>query len=501
MGGTGIELRMGILRDAAKQQILGPLLSHGWMAAIKTESADGEYLVIDAEKNSVKHSVALMYTSATDNRHYKDLEKTVSHIFTNGQLYNVEAYARGITVPISSIGDFFPLLVEWNSELAPAKPIRRIKTTSSTILRIISENPLAGIWSRLSQFSSAELAKKLVLKRANVDGIALTGAQVHSKASGIAFSLSNAADYYKGAPNESLNKRVLSLYYGTLSLAFAEMLASPNGPANLDELEGMTKQGHGLFALPSVTGNFGDLKVGVIATGFYPNWVSFLGYDTGFYPRAKAKSVSDLDDFAKYPSQSFANMSALLSAIPELGDLFTQVYDDEPAWLIPYIDMASYRALKGSAPSSSYIFLKDRSNKISESRIASQDWPFSELTKIDTSDDGEVFRVRIDHSGLEAWHEALLLHRSPYLSSSTLIMPVLGGVTDYRVTSLATLYSLSILVRYMPGAWRRVEGGDWDQHLSVIRAVLDVLERILPQQFLESISGERVHTSLPGSLI
>jgi hypothetical protein len=194
-------------------------------------------------------------------------------------------------------------------------------------------------------------------------------------------------------------------------------------------------------------------------------------------------------------------MSALLSAIPELGDLFTQVYDDEPAWLIPYIDMASYRALKGSAPSSSYILLKDRSNKISESRIVSQDWPFSELTKIDTSDDGEVFRVRIDHSGLEAWHEALLLHRSPYLSSSTLIMPVLGGVADYRVTSLAILYSLSILVRYMPGAWRRVEGGDWDQHLSVMRAVLDVLERILPQQFLESISGERVHTSMPGSLI
>ena len=50
MGGVGIELRMGILRDAAKQQILGPLLSHGWVAAIKTESTDGEYLVIDAKK-------------------------------------------------------------------------------------------------------------------------------------------------------------------------------------------------------------------------------------------------------------------------------------------------------------------------------------------------------------------------------------------------------------------------------------------------------------------
>lgn len=501
MGGVGIELRMGILHDAAKQQMLGPLSSHGWIASVAHESKDGEYLVVDAEKNGTKHSVALMYTSATDNRHYRHLESRVSHIFTNGQLYHVEEYAKGITTPIASVGEFFPLLVEWNSELAPAKPSKQKNISPSSILRIVSENPLAGIWSRLNQFSSSELAKKLVLKRAHEENAVLTSEQIFSKASGIAFALSNAADYYKGAPYESLNKRVLSLYYGTLSLAFAEMLAAPNGPSDLDELEGMTKQGHGLFALSSVTGHFGDMKVGVLATGFYPNWVNFLGYDTGFYPKAKAKSVSDLDSSTKYPQQSFAGMSALLSAVPELGDLFTQVYDDEPAWVIPYIDMASRHAQGGANSSSSYIFLKDRSRKISEARIASQGWPFAELTTVETTDNGDVFRARVDHPGLKYWHDALLLHRSPYLSSPTLILPVLGGVPEYRVTSLAILYSLSILVRYMPSAWRRVEGGDWDQHLSVMRAVLDVFERILPQQFLESISGERVHTSLPGSLL
>lgn len=501
MGGAGIELRMGILHDAARQQVLGPLSSHGWIASVVDESEDGEYLVIDAEKSGKKHSVALMYTSATDNRHYRHLESRVSHIFTNGQLYHIEDYARGITTPVSSVGDFFPLLVEWNSELAPAKPRKKNANSTGAILRIVSENPLAGIWSRLNQFSSSEIAKKLVLKRADKDGAVLADEQVLSKASGIAFALGNAADYYKGAPYESLNKRVLSLYYGTLSLAFAEMLAAPNGPSDLDELEGMTKQGHGLFALSSVTGHFGDLKVGVLATGFYPNWVNFLGYDTGFYPKAKAKSVGDLDNSVKYQSQSFAGMSVLLSAVPELGDLFTQVYDDEPAWVIPYIDIASRHAQGAANPSSSYILLMDRSKKISEARIALQDWPLAELTTVESTDDDEVFRARVDHQGLKSWHDALLLHRSPYLSSPTLILPVLGGVPEYRVTSLAILYALSILVRYMPSAWRRVEGGDWDQHLSVMRAVLDVFERILPQQFLESISGERVHTSLPGSLI
>lgn len=501
MGGGGIELRMGILHGAARQQMLGPLSSHGWVTSIADESEDGEYLVIDAEKSGKKHSVALMYTSATDNRHYRSLESRVSHIFINGQLYHVDDYARGITTPVSSVEDFFPLLVEWNSELAPARPGQKRSNSSSSILRIVSENPLAGIWSRLNQFSSSEIAKKLVSRRAEREGALLADGQVLSKASGIAFALGNAADYYKGAPYESLNKRVLSLYYGTLSLAFAEMLASPKGPSDLDELEGMTKQGHGLFALSSVTGNFGDLKVGVLATGFYPNWVNFLGYDTGPYPKAKAKTVSDLDNSIKYPSPTFASMSSLLSAVPELGDLFTQVYDDEPAWVIPYVDMASLHAQRGSNTSSSYIFLKDMSGKISEERITLQEWPLAELTKIETAEDGEVFRARVDHQGMRSWHDALLLHRSPYLSSPTLILPVLGGVPEYRVTALAILYSLSILVRYMPSAWRRVEGGDWDQHLSVMRAVLDVFERILPQQFLESISGEHVHTSLPGSLI
>ena len=501
MTGSGVELRMGILRDAANQQILKPLISHGWNATIAEESVSGEYLLVNAEKAGSSHAVALMYTSATDNRYYKVLDDKVSHIFINGQLYHVESFAFGISTPVSSVGDFFPLLVQWNREIAPPKIIKSLRCSSRGIRRIVSESPLAGIWSHLGQFSSLELAKKLVAQRAEFEGVELTHAQIQSKASGIAFSVSNAADYYKGAPHESLNKRVLSLYYGTLSLAFAEMLSAPNGPADLDELEGMTKQGHGLFALASETGNFGDLTVGVLATGFYPQWASFLGYDTSTYPRAKAKTAGDLENPAKYPAQSFASMAVLLSGIPELGDLFLQVYEDEPAWMIPHVDMESFHNQRGSSASSSYVFLSNHFRRVSEARITSQDWPFAELTTVKDNDQESQYRVRVDHPGLKYWYEPLLLHQSPYLQSPALIMPVLGGVQDYRAIALAILYSLSILVRYMPGSWRRVEGGDWDQHLGVMRATLDVFERVLPQEFLESISGERVHTSLPGSLI
>jgi hypothetical protein len=54
------------------------------------------------------------------------------------------------------------------------------------------------------------------------------------------------------------------------------------------------------------------------------------------------------------------------------------------------------------------------------------------------------------------------------------------------------------MVRYMPSSWRRVEGGDWDEHLALIKNALGVFERLLPEEFLESIIGERISANQPG---
>lgn len=105
MKNTGADLRMNILRKAADQQILKPLRTHGWTASIATEYLDGEFIILNATKSSATHKVALMYTSATDNRLYRLLDKTVDHIFINGALYMVESFAHGISTPVSSIED------------------------------------------------------------------------------------------------------------------------------------------------------------------------------------------------------------------------------------------------------------------------------------------------------------------------------------------------------------------------------------------------------------
>jgi hypothetical protein len=499
MGGAGVELRMKLLRDAADQQLVKPFRTHGWTVTVSSESLSGEYLIVEATKSGATRRVALLYTSATDNRHYKELDAAVDHIFTNGALYHINSFAYGITRPVAPVGEFFPVLVAWNKELAPVleKPL---PPPGSRNLRIITaDNPLTGIWSRLDQFASVTLAEKLVTRRATERSVELTPEAIKSKASGLAFTIRNASDYFRNTPFESLNKRILSLYYGALALASAEMMASPIGPTDLDEIEGITRQGHGLYTVPSATDDFGGLNVGVLATGFFPRWVSFLGYDISRFPKVKAKTASDLE---KQPVGTVTTLSELLSAISELGDLFLEVFSVPPSWVTPVYNLEENTGGRGCGSSgqigSMYIHLVDRSRRVPEGNLLTAGWPMTEVTLLSTdAESGNVFRARVDHAEREFWHEAFRLHHSPFQEGPTLIIPVLGGIGDHRVISLIVLYALSILVRYMPSSWRRVEGGNWDEHLALVKNAVGVFERLLPEQFLECIINERIHAKQP----
>jgi hypothetical protein len=501
MGGTGIEVRMRILRQAAAQEIIKPFRTHGWDADVFSENLDGEYLVMRATKSDVERKVALMYSSATSNTHYKVLDASVDHIFTNGALYHIERYAYGIATPVEPVGEFFPLLVAWNKELAPAMLPAAPETLPRAIRHITGESPLDGVWARLNQFASVQLAEKLVRRRATDERVALSEEVVKAKAAGVAFAIRNAADYFRAIPHDSLNKRILNLYYGALALAFSELLASPRGPADLDEVEGMTKQGHGLYTVPSQTADFGGLNVGVLATGFFPRWVSFLGEDTSLFPRSKPKTASDLEKLAP---RMATTLCELLAAIPEISDLFSEVFDIPPSWLVPVVDREANPGLfgRGAAPQgATYVKLIDSSGLITRDRIETAGLPIAEITLLTEPADERGFRVRVDHVGHTYWHGVVPIHRSPFEQRGALILPVVSGASQYRAIAMVVLYALSILVRYMPSAWRRVEGGDWDHHLALIKTTLGVFERLLPQQFLESILNESVYARQPGSLI
>ena len=287
-----------------------------------------------------------------------------------------------------------------------------------------------------------------------------------------------------------------------MALAQAEMLASPSGPSDLDEVEGMTKQGHGLYVLPSPKGGFADLGVGVLATGFLPKWMNFLGLDTSKYSKKRLKFQGESENDS---GNMVCSLRDLFASMPEIDDLFEEVFGGPPSWIsVAYDRESNSRGHMLNATTkktdSTYALFIDRSGMVSIDKLKGAGWPLAEIQQaIDFEDTGIAFRARVDHAGHDSWWEVLPTHSSPFGKNATLLFPTVGGLREYRTIAAVTLYALSIMVRYMPSAWRRIEGEDEDQYLALVNASLAVWERLLPELFLESIAGERIVTAQPGS--
>lgn len=495
--------RLNLLRREVEQTVLKPFRSHGWSANIVREIDHDDCIEITADKGPVTSRIAVLYSSSgISNAEYKELSKRVDHIFFNGQPYMLDTFAKGVTVPVEPLGDFFPFLVNLNKKIEPERfpPVMSHKAVK--VRRLTAENPLEAVITRLQQFTSVNLAAKLVERRSATEGIPISRELVISKATGIAYSMRNALDYLVSTSSDKLNRRVLSLYYGTMAFAQAEMLALPSGPIDLDQVEGMTKQGHGLYTLAVPKSGFADLSVGVLANGFLPQWMNFLRYDTSGYPERRPKSPGDLDNV---PTGMVCSLRDLFASMPEIDDLFAEVFGGPPRWIsVTYDNESNLRrpVLNATAKKadSTYGLFVDRSGEVSIENLMNAGWPLAEIQQVnDYKETGVAFRARVDHAGHDVWWKVLPTHSSPFGKSSTLLFPTVGNLREYRTIAAVTLYALSIMARYMPSAWRSIEGGDEDQYLALVNASLAVWERLLPEQFLESIAGETVHTAQPGS--
>lgn len=495
--------RLSILRTEVDQNVLKPFQSHGWSAKIIREIDHEDCIEITAKRNDVSTRIAVLYSSSgISHTQYRELSTRVDYIFFSGQPYMLEEFASGATVPVESLDDFFQFLVNLNKRVEPDRSPPILPRKPGTIRRLTAENPLHAVVTRLQQFASNKLAAKLVERRAAAEGATMPREIIARKATGIAYSMRSALDYILSTSNERLNRRVLSLYYGAMAFAQAEMLASPSGPIDLHQVEGMTKQGHGVYTLVMPAGGFADLRVGVLASGFLPQWMNFLGHDTSLYPRKRPRSPGDLD---KIPTEMVCSLRDLFASMPEIDDLFYEVFGGPPRWVSVAYDskgnLTAHRADQAKRVASTYGLFIDRSGLICAQSLATAGWPLAEVQQTrDYEESGNFFRARVDHTGEDLFWSVLPTYFSPFGDSKKLLLPTVGGLRDYRVIAFVTLYALSIVARYNPSLWQRVEGGDEDQYLALFKAALDVWERLLPEQFLESIAGETVRTAQPGSM-
>ena len=429
--------RLSILRQEVEGAVMTPFKSHGWSAQIVREIDGHDCIEISAERGAVSTRIAVLYSSSgISYSDYGTLSRRVERIFFRGQPYMFESFAGGATVPVEPLSDFFPYLVELNKQVAPDRSPPVIPRRTVALRRLTAENPLEAVTARLQQFTSESLARKLVDRRAEAESMDLSPRNGRSEVDRHRlFDAAGALDYLVSTPREALNRRVLSLYYCTMALAQAEMLASPSGPTDLDKVEAMTRNGHGLYTLPAPDGGFADLRVGVLKSGFFPQWMEFLGHDTTRYPDKKPRKEIALKNV---PPDTFCPLRQLFASMPEIDDLFAEVFDDPPAWVsVAYDDKSNspnlMRHTAAKKSGSTYGLFLDRSGKISARSLENAGWPLAEISRVDDFEGpGAAFRARVDHVGHNDWWRVLPTHSSPFRSGPTLLLPTVGGIREYR---------------------------------------------------------------------
>jgi hypothetical protein len=500
---SGTELRLGILEADARRDIISRFEKHHWECSIDGQFPNGEYIVITLKKADAVFKIGLLYSCATANGIYKILDKTVDLIVLNSEFYHLESYAYGIETEVIEKSSIHTYLINWNALVSegkisiggPEKPKTKPREFTSYIQ---SESPIRQIWSRIRQFKTKGLSKKLIIERYVSKEITYSNQTVESKAEGLAFCIQNGCDYFEAASEQKLNQRIVSLYYGAIAFASAEMLASPDGPVSLDEVESMTKFGHGLYTFDSIGENsLEGFVVGVLSNGFFKQWVEFLGYDTSSFPAKKPKKAAEID----LSKSEVTTLIELFSRIPELEDLFVLVTNSPINWLTFNYDSETNDSFGFSKlrHRETYVTINDISCSKSKEDIAALSLPLDQIEYHTSEHPGLHFKVLVKHPEEEYWQGVLKQHRSPYKAPSVII-PIFGSVDEYRVICVALLYSLSILVRYRPSIWREVVSGKHENYLALIEEFLDVYERLAPQEFFENLISKQVHVTQPGSI-
>jgi hypothetical protein len=105
----------------------------------------------------------------------------------------------------------------------------------------------------------------------------------------------------------------------------------------------------------------------------------------------------------------------------------------------------------------------------------------------------------LDHSVDGLWWDHFEHYKSGYCGTSV-IAPFWGGITDPFLLHLIVLYSLSIVVRYLPSLWHEIEDGALNHVASLVEYYLSIVDNVVPQLVLERITGVRLRIATPGGL-
>ncbi|EIJ0947503.1 hypothetical protein LH710_003397 [Vibrio vulnificus] len=94
-------LRASKLSEKMNTEIIPRLRDKGWQCHSFTDPIkEGEYTSVNATKGNHNIKIALLYTCATSNSIYKELDKTCDYILYQGSYYKQDSYAYGVEAKV-----------------------------------------------------------------------------------------------------------------------------------------------------------------------------------------------------------------------------------------------------------------------------------------------------------------------------------------------------------------------------------------------------------------
>jgi len=391
----------------------------------------------------------------------------------------------------------------------------------SRVENLVADDHNELVWLRFKRLTNARLCEQLLRDKQGLAKTSLAREIVQRKAIGLASVIDSGLGYWEQNKNR-LNSWVLSRYYALLQMTIAEQVASVKNSDDLGSVQRHTEFGHGLATFNRSNQFPSDFLIYVIKSGHFYSYGKFLNI-----PMKEISLERKIKKSESIPDPSLLiSVKELFRRIPELQPVIREYFNECP--LSFHIgssrknDSIRLEALRNQditnslqsegfslennierdeAEKVTYVSLYSHNETdITVEQLNGLGLPFFDIELAeDTYSKKTYFEAKVKHPMQGYWWEHLSLYRSSYCATS-IISPVFNNIEDVVAVNLMLLYSLSIIVRYLPNLWYEITTGELSIYSSLLEYYLTIFDRVMPKLMLERITEIEIKVSYPGSL-
>jgi hypothetical protein len=377
---------------------------------------------------------------------------------------------------------------------------------------LISRDVESALRLRLHRMTSATICRRMLTAKHP----ALPQSVIELKAEGVASARRSAVGYLVSG-RAALNSRILSQYYFALQLSIAEQVANAEPEATLESIQRHTEQGHGLATIGPSDGAFpAQYYIGALRSGHFSAYCASIGVKLDDVAlEKKLRSWSQVKD---HDLPKLVALSDLLRRIPELRSLIHECLG-EPA--LSFHVVSSGKNIEREVAKLGPDFLTRQSvpphseeeevvtfltfatgygggEGVTPEYLSGLGFPIADFHREPEIMSGnEEIVGAFKHLAKDRWDEAIGLYESDV--GSSLIAPLWHRKADMFLIHFMTLYALSIVVRYLPSLWYKIEHGELDHVRALLEHYVTVVDSVLPKLAIARITGRSLALVSPGA--